>query len=156
MNAVPFDTLKLAQRLESAGFSREQAAVTAQTLAETLANDLATKSDLGAMKSELRGDLRTEAATIRTENGDNPHGDGDGPRGYRQRTQPSIRPELLHGELDHHRGAVERHADQASGWRTAEMVTRYTRWLSSVFGLLSAGLNLCRLIGEDAEYGCTQ
>ena len=69
MNAVPFDTLKLAQRLEGAGFSREQAAVTVQTLAESLANDWVTKSDLDRAKADLQGDLRTEFATIRGEVG---------------------------------------------------------------------------------------
>jgi hypothetical protein len=58
MNAVPFDTLKMAHRLEAAGFSGPQAAGAAEALAEALAGtDLATKSDLNSVESRLRSDL---------------------------------------------------------------------------------------------------
>jgi hypothetical protein len=44
MNAVPFDTLKLADRLQSGGFTPEQARTFASALAETaMSADLATK-----------------------------------------------------------------------------------------------------------------
>jgi hypothetical protein len=46
MNAVPFDTLKMAQRLETAGFPGPQATAAAEALAEALVGaDLATKGD---------------------------------------------------------------------------------------------------------------
>jgi hypothetical protein len=65
MNAVPFDTLKMAQRLEAAGFSGSQAAGAAEALAEVLAGaDPATKADLNLVRSDLnlvRGDMATKA-----------------------------------------------------------------------------------------------
>jgi hypothetical protein len=58
MNAVPFDTLKMAQHLESAGFSGQQAAGAAEALAEALVGaDLATKGDLNNLGNGLRGDI---------------------------------------------------------------------------------------------------
>jgi hypothetical protein len=65
MNAVPFDTLKMARRLEAAGFAAPQAAGAAEALAEALVGaDLATKADIGglrsdmaAMRTELKGDI---------------------------------------------------------------------------------------------------
>ena len=71
MNAVPFDTLKMAQRLEAAGFTAPQAAGASEALAEAITgSDLATKSDLLATKSELTAEIasvRTEIGTLRTE-----------------------------------------------------------------------------------------
>jgi hypothetical protein len=44
MNAVPFDTLRMAQRLEAAGFTAPQAAGASEALAEAITgSDLATK-----------------------------------------------------------------------------------------------------------------
>jgi hypothetical protein len=64
MNAVPFDTLKMAQRLEAAGFVAPQVAGAPEALAEALTGaDLATKSDIASLRTELKGDntsLRTE------------------------------------------------------------------------------------------------
>src|SRR4051794_23244245 len=64
MNAVPFDTLKMAQRLEAAGFAAPQAAGASEALAEALIGaDLATKADIATLRTELKGDigsLRTE------------------------------------------------------------------------------------------------
>jgi len=64
MNAVPFDTLKMAQRLEAAGFPAPQAAGASEALAEALVGaDLATRADISAARAELRGEigsLRTE------------------------------------------------------------------------------------------------
>ena len=58
MNAVPFDTLKMAQRLEAAGFPATQAAGASEALAEALVGaDLATKGDLAALRAELKGDM---------------------------------------------------------------------------------------------------
>ena len=58
MNAVPFDTLKMAQRLEAAGFSANQAAGASEALAEAITGiELATKSDLHREISSVRADL---------------------------------------------------------------------------------------------------
>ncbi len=75
MNAVPSDTLRMAQRLEAAGFPPGQAAGASEALAEALVGaDLATKSELYATKSELRAEmaalrteLKAEIAELRTE-----------------------------------------------------------------------------------------
>lgn len=80
VNAVVFDTLKLAQRLESAGFTREQAWGAAEALAEGLTGQFADlRSDVAALRSEvgalrsameaglakLEGELRSELASVR-------------------------------------------------------------------------------------------
>ena len=68
--------MKLARRLEGAGFSREQADGTAAALAETLTAEIATKRDLADLKAELKGDIaelrlemRTGFASVQTEFG---------------------------------------------------------------------------------------
>ncbi len=54
MNAVPFDTLKLARGLEAAGLAAPVAAGTATALAEAMGGaDLATKADIGAVKTDI-------------------------------------------------------------------------------------------------------
>jgi hypothetical protein len=64
MGAVPFDTLKLARRLESAGVAPRQAGDTAEALAEAMAGaELATKADV----AELRAGLQAEIAAVRAE-----------------------------------------------------------------------------------------
>jgi hypothetical protein len=55
MTVVLFDTLKLARRLEGAGFTHEQADGAAAALAETVSGEMATKSDI----AEIWGDLTT-------------------------------------------------------------------------------------------------
>ena len=65
MTTLSFDTLKLARRLETAGFSTKQAGDTAEALAESLrkTSDLATKQDLELLRSDLaevKVDLRSE------------------------------------------------------------------------------------------------
>lgn len=68
MNAVPFDTLKMAQRLEGAGFSGQQAAGAAEPLAEALLGaNLATKNDLASVETRLLGavELLRRAITIK-------------------------------------------------------------------------------------------
>jgi hypothetical protein len=65
MATVPFDTLKLARRLEDAGFPPKQAGDTAEALGE-----LATKGDIGALKADLtsvESGLRADIATLRAE-----------------------------------------------------------------------------------------
>lgn len=70
MTAILFDTLKLARRLEGAGFSRDQANGAAEAIAEGFSADIATKTDIAEVKTEiatLRGDMHTEFASLRTE-----------------------------------------------------------------------------------------
>ncbi len=58
MTAVPFDTLKLADRLEAGGFTAEQARTFAATLAEAASGaELATKADVSGSETALRRDL---------------------------------------------------------------------------------------------------
>lgn len=55
MNAIPFDTLKMARKLEAAGFPGPQAAGAAEAMAEAMAGaELATKADVLAVKSDLQ------------------------------------------------------------------------------------------------------
>jgi hypothetical protein len=64
MAAVPFDTLKLARRFESAGFAPQQAGDMAEALADAMSGaDLTTKADLESLKIELKADI----AALRTE-----------------------------------------------------------------------------------------
>ncbi len=55
MSSVAFDTLKFAEKLESGGFTAQQAKAAAQAFAEASADQLATKTDLAiiATKSDL-------------------------------------------------------------------------------------------------------
>nr|WP_294526868.1 hypothetical protein [uncultured Rhodopila sp.] len=54
MTAVPFDTLKLADRLQAGGFDAEQACTISSALADAAASsDIATKQDVGALKQDL-------------------------------------------------------------------------------------------------------
>ena len=61
MNAVPFDTLKFAQRLEAVGLSPTAAAGIAEAFAEALTGaELATKLDISMLQHQielLRRDL---------------------------------------------------------------------------------------------------
>jgi hypothetical protein len=70
MNAVPFDTLKLAQRLEAAGMAAPVAAGASEALAEAMSGaELATKSDLKALESSLRVDMAALRSEMRGDNG---------------------------------------------------------------------------------------
>lgn len=54
MNAVPFDTLKLADRLQSGGFTAEQAKAAAIALADAMGGaDLVTKEYLDSRLNDL-------------------------------------------------------------------------------------------------------
>jgi hypothetical protein len=62
VSAVPFDTLKLATRLESTGFTTEQARGAASALAESFEGaGLATKSDIREATAAARSDLKDVA-----------------------------------------------------------------------------------------------
>ena len=54
MTAVPFDTLKLARKLESAGFPAKQAGDTAEAIAEAMGEEVATRADLELLKRDLK------------------------------------------------------------------------------------------------------
>jgi hypothetical protein len=57
VSAILFDTLRLFRTLRDKGhFSAEQAETLAEALGEAVQGDLATKADLAALKSELKGD----------------------------------------------------------------------------------------------------
>ena len=56
MAEVPFDTLKLARRLEATGFPTQQAGDMAEAIAEAL-SQLATKADIAALRAELKADI---------------------------------------------------------------------------------------------------
>ena len=63
MAAVAFDTLKLAQRLEAAGFSPKQAQDMASAIAETIVDTVVTRDYL-----DLRlGEIRSELAELKVE-----------------------------------------------------------------------------------------
>ncbi len=65
---VAFDTLKLARRLEAAGFSTKQAQDTSEALAEALTANLATQGDVQTLRAEIREielRLRAEMASLR-------------------------------------------------------------------------------------------
>ena len=57
MIAIQFDTLKLAKRLQSAGFTAQQADATAEALAETVGADLVTKDFFQVEMRDLRAEL---------------------------------------------------------------------------------------------------
>lgn len=78
MGAVPFDALKLARRLEGAGFPPKQAGDTAEALAEAMSGArLATGDDIASVRAEIstlgaeisavRAELRAEIAALRAE-----------------------------------------------------------------------------------------
>src|SRR5215472_13425225 len=64
MAAVPFDTLKLARRLESAGLSPQQAGDTAEAMSGA---ELATKADLAAVETSLRAEIAAVRAELKAE-----------------------------------------------------------------------------------------
>ena len=53
MNALAFDTLAYARRLEVAGFSRQQAETLAEEQARLIDDRLATKTDIASVKADI-------------------------------------------------------------------------------------------------------
>lgn len=53
MNAISFDTLKYANKLISVGFTKEQAEVQAEAMADLINENLATKRDLKELETNL-------------------------------------------------------------------------------------------------------
>jgi|SRR5271165_1028720 len=67
MNAIPFDTLKMARKLEAAGFPGPQAAGAAEAMAEAMSGaELATKADLTHEIVTLRADLERDITAMET------------------------------------------------------------------------------------------
>jgi hypothetical protein len=71
MNAVPFDTLKPARKLEASGMAGPMAAGTAEALAEVMiGSDLATKADIANLRTATTADIaatKVDIASLRTE-----------------------------------------------------------------------------------------
>ena len=64
--AVAFDTLKAATRLQNeAGFNEKQARVLVATFAEGIGENLATKEDVAALRSEMA--TKEDVAALRSE-----------------------------------------------------------------------------------------
>jgi molecular chaperone GrpE (heat shock protein) len=61
---VPFDTLKFVETLEAGGFTHGQAKAAAQAFAEATGQELATKTDLAAVRAELKADIAATQADI--------------------------------------------------------------------------------------------
>ncbi|OFX07555.1 MAG: hypothetical protein A2516_04780 [Alphaproteobacteria bacterium RIFOXYD12_FULL_60_8] len=57
MSVVAFDTLKLSQKLEAAGFSSSQAQNTAAALSETIGETVVTTEHLDMRLAELKTDI---------------------------------------------------------------------------------------------------
>jgi DNA primase large subunit len=53
MTTVPFDTLRLAQRLAAGGFTEEQARTFTSALSEAFAQDIATKADIDRLDAKI-------------------------------------------------------------------------------------------------------
>lgn len=65
---MAIDTLKVAKRLREAGFTEPQAeAVVAAVQEATGGADLATKGDLGELRTELKSDIAELRAEVKTE-----------------------------------------------------------------------------------------
>ncbi|PWB83003.1 MAG: DUF1640 domain-containing protein [Methylocystaceae bacterium] len=65
MTAVAFDTLKFVEKLEAAGVPHAHAKATAEAFAEATGQELVTKSDLTATKTELKADIAAVRAELR-------------------------------------------------------------------------------------------
>ena len=64
MTAVPFDTLKFAERLEAGGFTHPQAKAAAEAFAEAICQDMAPKSDIGEVELKIKGEIEASRADI--------------------------------------------------------------------------------------------
>jgi hypothetical protein len=54
MSTIPFDTLKLARKLEAAGFPAKQAGDTAEALADAMGEEVTTKNNLQLLEQRLK------------------------------------------------------------------------------------------------------
>jgi hypothetical protein len=67
MSPVAFDTLKLAQRLEAAGFPPKQARDVASALSETIGDAVVTRDYLDLRLGEMRNELDLRLGEMRNE-----------------------------------------------------------------------------------------
>ena len=65
MNALAFDTLAYARRLELAGFSRQQAEALAEEQAKLIDERLATKADIAAVRGDIEALRLTTKSDLR-------------------------------------------------------------------------------------------
>src|ERR1043166_4202516 len=68
--AYTFDSLGYAKRLRDGGVPQDQAEVHAEAARDFIMAELATKSDLLAVKQELQTEIRTSIADVRIDLGD--------------------------------------------------------------------------------------
>jgi len=54
MAAIPFDTLKFVEKLEAGGFTHQQAKAAAEAFADATGQELATKGDIVAVRSDMQ------------------------------------------------------------------------------------------------------
>jgi hypothetical protein len=66
MTTPTFDTLRIAQALKDAGFDDSQAQAIVSAIRLSLGENVATKIDIGDVKTEI-ADVKTEIADVRTE-----------------------------------------------------------------------------------------
>jgi len=52
-SSVPFDTLKFVEKLEAGGFTHAQAKAAAEAFAEATTQELATKTDVASVRSDI-------------------------------------------------------------------------------------------------------
>jgi hypothetical protein len=149
MNAIPFDTLKMARKLEAAGFPGPQAAGAAEAMAEAMSGaELATKADLMAVKADvmavkadllaaktdLERQIAHESGLIRTE---------------LTREIGLVRSDmtrefgLVRAELTHEIGSVRTELTHEIGSVRTDMTAMETR-LSSVIARVSSDLEILR------------
>jgi len=72
MTAMTFDKLAYIDRLKAAGFAEPQARAMADGLDQALREEVATKSDLAALRAEFRSDLgllRSDLGMLRSDMG---------------------------------------------------------------------------------------
>ncbi len=67
MNALAFDTLAYARRLEVAGFSRQQAETLAEEQAKLIDERLATKADIEALRLATKADIEALRLATKTD-----------------------------------------------------------------------------------------
>jgi len=131
MTTLLFDTLKLSRTLRDKGhFTSEQAEALAEALGEASQDNLATKGDLLALKSEMK----TEIAELRTE---------------LQTGLTELRAELRNGLAGAEKGLAEGRAEAKTG--LAELKSELLKWIIGAIGLqtiaiLSAVYALIRFV----------
>lgn len=57
MVAIPFDTLKFAEKLEAGGFTAQQARTAAEAFADATSQELATKADIVRLEASTKAEI---------------------------------------------------------------------------------------------------